>query len=81
LWQRSYDSPVSTAPTLAGDRIYFGLEAVDGVGRLVCASPTDGRIFWDIEVEGTILNTPVIAGPWIIFGTDEGLFYVMEELF
>jgi outer membrane protein assembly factor BamB len=81
MWQRSYDSPVSTAPTLAGDRIYFGLEAMDGVGRLVCASPTDGRIFWDIEVEGTILNTPVIAGPWIIFGTDEGLFYVMEELF
>ncbi len=80
LWRRMYPTPVSTAPTLSGDRLYFGLEAVDGVGRLICASPRDGSVIWDIEVEGSILNTPVIAGPWIIFGTDEGIFYVLEEV-
>jgi outer membrane protein assembly factor BamB len=42
MWRRMYATPVSTAPTLAGDRMYFGLEAVDGIGSLVCASPTDG---------------------------------------
>jgi len=82
-WQKEYDLPLSTAPTLAGGRLYFGLRAPDepeSKGRLVCASPRNGKIFWDMEVEGSILNSPVIAGSWIIFGTDQGEFYVLEEL-
>ncbi|AHC15994.1 PQQ-binding-like beta-propeller repeat protein [Salinispira pacifica] len=82
-WKRSYERPVSTAPTLAGDRLYFGLEAdpATNTGTLVCASPRDGSIHWTMEIQGSILNSPVIAGPWIIFGSDEGYFYVLEEVF
>lgn len=83
-WIHTYDLPVATAPTLAGGRLYFGLRASGeegSKGRLVCASPRDGSVLWTMEVEGTILNSPVIAGQWIIFGTDQGEFYVLEELY
>ncbi len=78
MWQKRYDRPLSTAPTLAGDRLYFGLESP---GELLAVSPLSGAIHWRLAVEGSILNSPVIAGPWIIFGTDEGYFYVLEEVF
>jgi len=82
LWQKVYEYPVATAPTLAGGRIYFGLRSPDKEtpGKLICASPRNGTIFWEMDVKGTILNSPVIAGSWIIFGTDQGEFYVLEEL-
>ncbi|MDA3852530.1 MAG: PQQ-binding-like beta-propeller repeat protein [Spirochaetaceae bacterium] len=85
IWQKSYELPVATAPTLAGGRLYFGLRAPqeegNNQGYLVCAHPRNGRVLWKIPVDGTILNSPVIAGPWIIFGTDSGDFYVLEEIF
>lgn len=89
LWVRDFDRPLSTAVTLAGDRLYFGLRAdasmaggvVPSGGALVCASPSTGRILWTIPVDGTILNSPVIAGRWILFGTDAGFFYVFEKLY
>ncbi len=81
LWERAYSRPISTAATLAGDRLYFGLEAEAGVGQLVSVNPRNGTVFWRIELEGSVLNSPVIAGPWIIFGTDEGYFYVLEEIY
>ena len=81
MWMKRFERPISTAPTLAGDRLYFGLEALDGLGELIAASPSSGAVQWRMEIEGSILNSPVIAGPWIIFGTDEGYFYVLEEVF
>ena len=81
MWTEHYAQPISTAPTLAGDRLYFGLEQVNGFGQLVAASPASGLVHWSLQVEGSILNSPVIAGPWIIFATDEGYFYVLEEIF
>lgn len=83
-WTMEYETPVATAPTLAGGRLYFGLRAPSEMGinqgKFICASPRNGKILWEMEVEGTILNSPVIAGSWVIFGTDQGEFYVLEEL-
>jgi len=80
LWSRGYPSPISTAVTLAGGRLYFGLRSENDKGFLVCASASSGKQLWSIPVEGSILNSPVIAGSRIFFGTDAGFFYVFEDV-
>ena len=81
-WQREFDLPVSSAPTIAGDRIYFGVSG-DGFTspQLVCLQASNGRFLWSMDIEGSILSAPVIAGKRIIFGTDKSVFYVLEEVF
>jgi outer membrane protein assembly factor BamB len=81
-WEKAFDMPVSSAPTIAGDRVYFGLLGDDYTpSRLICISARDGRFLWQMETEGAILSAPVIAGKRIIFGTDKSVFYVLEEVF
>jgi outer membrane protein assembly factor BamB len=81
-WERVFDAPVSSAPTIAGGRVYFGLLGNDyAPPRLVCISARDGGILWQMETEGSILSAPVIAGKRVIFGTDKSVFYVLEQVF
>jgi outer membrane protein assembly factor BamB len=81
-WEEAFDMPVSSAPTVAGGRVYFGLLGDDYTPpRLVCISARDGSLLWQMETEGSILSAPVIAGKRIIFGTDKSVFYVLEEVF
>jgi outer membrane protein assembly factor BamB len=85
-WEREFDSPVSSAPTVAGGRLYFGIlgaEAPDTGGgpELVCLSARNGNILWRMDLEGAILSAPVIAGKRLIFGTDKSVFYILEEVF
>jgi outer membrane protein assembly factor BamB len=89
-WTRSFDLPTSSAPTVAGNRVYFGIlgdEAYQaGVPggrppRLVCLSAKNGRLLWEMELEGALLSAPVIAGKWMVFGTDHNYFYVLEEVY
>ncbi len=77
-WERDYGQPVSSAMSLAGGRLYFGLRADGEDGYLVCAQASNGRELWRIPVDGSILNSPVVAGRRIVFGTDKGYFYVLE---
>jgi outer membrane protein assembly factor BamB len=81
-WERFFEVPVSSAPTVAGDRIYFGLMGDDYTApSLVCLNARDGKVLWSMETEGSLLSAPVIAGKRIIFGTDRSVFYVLEEVF
>ena len=81
-WEQIFNAPVSSAPTLADGRVYFGLIGDDFFPpQLVCISARDGRLLWQMETEGSILSAPVIAGKRIIFGTDKSVFYVLEEVF
>lgn len=81
-WEQSFDMPISSAPTIAGDRVYFGLLGDDYTPpQLVCISARNGKILWRMKTEGSILSAPVIAGKRIIFGTDKSVFYVLEEVF
>ncbi|MDR0321959.1 MAG: PQQ-binding-like beta-propeller repeat protein [Treponema sp.] len=81
-WQRVFDAPVSSAPTIAGGRVFFGLlENDQNPSRLVCISAGDGKLLWQMETEGSILSAPVIAGKRVIFGTDKSVFYVLEQVF
>ncbi|MDR1238985.1 MAG: PQQ-binding-like beta-propeller repeat protein [Treponema sp.] len=81
-WETAFDTPVCSAPTLAGGRVYFGVLG-DGQRppQIVCISARDGRRLWQMETEGSLLSAPVIAGKRIIFGTDKSVFYVLEEVF
>lgn len=88
VWTQTFDYPTSSAPTVAGDRIYFGLRGDHAYAQtggekpsLVCISARDGRILWKMEVDGAILSAPVISGNRIFFGTETNRFYVLEEIF
>ena len=85
-WRRRFDFTTSSAPTIAGDRLYFGLEGDDSAPdgrspRLVCLAAGNGKLLWEMELEGALLSAPVVAGKWMIFGTDRNYFYVLEELY
>jgi eukaryotic-like serine/threonine-protein kinase len=80
-WEQVFDSPISSAPTVAAGRVYFGLQGYDATSKLVCISATDGKQLWQMETEGNLLSAPVIAGKRIIFGTDKSVFYVLEQVF
>ncbi len=84
-WEHRFDTPTSSAPIVAGDRVYLGLRGDPLPGgkppRLVCLSARNGSPLWEMSLEGTLLSAPVISGKWLIFGTDRNQFYVLEELF
>ena len=62
--------------------MYFGVLGDDAnPPKLVCLSAKDGSLLWQMDIEGSILSAPVIAGKRIIFGTDESVFYVLEKVF
>ncbi len=87
VWKRSFPYHTSSAPTIAGDRLYFGIhgsELKDYVARpplLLCLSASSGKVLWEMELEGAVLSAPVISGGKILFGTDQNRFYVLEEIF
>jgi outer membrane protein assembly factor BamB len=81
-WTRDLGYPVSAAPAVAGNRVYFGMAGdVSHPPRLVALSARNGRTLWEMETEGELLSAPLIAGKYMIFGTDEHVFYVLEEVF
>jgi outer membrane protein assembly factor BamB len=84
VWEKAFDSYTTSAPTVAGNYLYFGVSA-SKVGhpkgpRLVCLSARNGKKMWEYEIQGKLLSAPVIAQDWIIFGTEKNYFYVLEAL-
>lgn len=116
VWERQFSRRTSSAPTVAGDRVYVGLhgeemspqpqqqpspgftartvsltdtaertvsveEAIEPrPPRLVALSARNGRVIWELEIEGAILSPPVFAGRWVVFGTDRNFVYVLERI-
>ena len=77
-WRHTFLYPTSSAPTVAGDRVYFGVRG-DGVPggrppRLVALSAQNGKLLWEMDLEGAVLSAPVVAGKYLIFGTDQNYF-------
>ncbi|MDC7219746.1 MAG: PQQ-binding-like beta-propeller repeat protein [Spirochaetales bacterium] len=84
LWEKYFDQPLSGAPLVGGSRLFIGLKESEELGlpgHLVCLNADNGRELWRMEIEGSLLSSPVISGKWLIFGTDRNLFYVLEEVF
>ena len=81
-WETPFNVPVSSPPTTAAGRVYFGLLGNERTPpRLICLSARNGKVLWEMETEGAILSAPVIAGKRIVFGTDKSVFYVLEQVF
>ena len=87
VWDRDFAYHVSSAPTVAGDRVYFGVHGSELTGhtlrppKLVCLAAQDGRLLWEMEVDGALLSAPVVSGQRILFGTEHNYFYILEEIF
>ena len=88
-WETVFDRPTSSAPTIAGNRVYIGVRGSQVVTEsgelsdpplLVCLSAADGSKLWEMEVDGNILSAPIISGDKMMFGTDQNYFYVLEEV-
>ncbi len=97
-WTHSFQFPTSSPPTVAKDRVYFGVHGDNLSGdmpvpseleapfpgytpaKIVCLSARTGTSLWKLDIEGSILSGPVVAGKWIVFGTDQNVFYVLEEV-
>ncbi len=86
-WERRFLVPTSSSPLVAGNRLYFGLrggldpDAAVIPPRLMCLQASNGITLWEMDLEGNLLSSPVIGGDWVVFGTDQHLLYVLEELF
>ena len=81
-WEKVFNTPVSSPPTIASGRVFFGLLGdLYNPPQLLCISANDGSILWQMETDGSILSAPVISGKRIIFGTDKSVFYVLEQVF
>lgn len=48
--------------------------------RLVALSARSGRKVWELETNGAILSPPVVAGRYMVFGTDRNYVYVLERV-
>lgn len=88
-WEKEFSYPFSSAPTVAGDRIYVGLQGkkektdmglFGSSPKLLCLSAKDGSVLWEMETDGAVLNSPIVSRGRIIFGTDKNYFYVLEEM-
>ena len=84
VWRRVLTLPTSSAPTVAGNRLYFGVRGDPLPGgqppRLICLAAHNGRLLWEMELEGAVLSAPVASKDLMIFGTDENYFYVLQEV-
>ncbi len=82
-WRVTLEQPTSSAPTVAGNRLYFGVRG-DPLGgsppRLICLSARNGRKLWEMPLDGAVLSAPVASRDLLIFGTDENYFYVLQEV-
>ncbi len=86
VWEREFNTITTSAPTVAGNYVYFGIDGTgpEGYGdppKIVCLSARTGKKMWEMDIDGRLLSAPVIAQDWMIFGTDTNHFYVLEALF
>ncbi len=90
VWTKELSYPTASAPTVSGDRVYLGVNGITSMTDsgfftkkpvLLCISAKNGTTIWEYETEGAILNSPLISNGKIVFGTDENIFYVLEEVF
>jgi outer membrane protein assembly factor BamB len=89
VWTAKLPYTTSSAPVIAGNRIYFGMRGDEfeekklkgNPPQLIALSAIDGRQVWSMDIEGNVLSAPVVAGGRMLFGTDAHKFYVLEEIF
>ncbi len=85
-WETFLSRRTSSAPLISGDHVYVGVYgggdpvAGEQSPRLVALSARSGRKVWELETNGAILSPPVVAGRYMVFGTDRNYVYVLERV-
>ncbi|MDQ4148875.1 MAG: PQQ-binding-like beta-propeller repeat protein, partial [Actinomycetota bacterium] len=68
LWRFSAEDDLDAAPTLAGDRLYFG----SAVGKkFYCVDATTGRLVWAFPTEFEPDSVPAVADGVVVFTTED----------
>lgn len=75
IWQRSFDSAITSAVKEAGGRVYLGTES----GEFIALNADSGEILWSQKVPGAIRSNPVAAKDQIIFGCDDQSIYLLNS--
>jgi outer membrane protein assembly factor BamB len=83
-WETYLSRRTSSAPLISGDHVYIGVYGDADAGgrspRLLALSARSGRKVWELETNGAILSPPVVAGRYMVFGTDRNYVYVLERV-
>ncbi|MFP4643815.1 MAG: PQQ-binding-like beta-propeller repeat protein [Spirochaetales bacterium] len=76
------DASGRTPSPSAGDESASGRqgETESRSPRLAAFSARSGRLIWEFETEGAVLSPPVVAGRYMVFGTDANVVYVLERV-
>lgn len=59
-----------------GDRVYFGSSSEDAV---FCLDAKTGKTIWSYVTEGPVRLAPTIADDKVLFGSDDGFVYCLNE--
>lgn len=73
-WQRKFNQPILSGPTLVGDGLIVGTSK----GDLMRLSKADGRIEWQTELSSEILSLPVVAKGNVYVRTVDGKLYSVK---
>jgi outer membrane protein assembly factor BamB len=72
-WKVDVKSPVTSAPTVFGDTVFFGCED----GNVHALEASTGKERWVFSAKATS-SAPSVAGETVYFGSDEGILYALD---
>jgi outer membrane protein assembly factor BamB len=73
-WSNNRVNPGPTSPVVADDRVY----GINSAGVLTCADQADGKVLWQLRLQGTFWATPVLLGDHLYCFNDAGLAQVVR---
>ncbi len=74
-WRVSVNDPVTTAPSIAANKIFVGTAN----GKVVAMNRADGNILWNFDTQGgTVTGIPVMAEGLVFVGGGQGTLFVLD---
>lgn len=74
LWNVSKLNPATPSPLVLGKKVYV----VGGAGVLTCATLDEGKIEWQLRLEGQFTASPVAAGDRLYLFNESGVGQVVQ---
>jgi outer membrane protein assembly factor BamB len=89
LWSYWLGDPLTSAPTIAGDRVFASYPAAQGAGNtvrppgathvLAAFELTTGKILWQKWLDGDVMSAPVAMGEFVYATTFNGTVIKFEQ--
>ena len=74
IWRFAAPGPLPSSPTVAGDRVFFGV--VSGAG-LIALDRGSGEELWRADLGG-IISSPAVSGGAVYVGSGDGNLYAVD---